>query len=279
MRRCSITVDVDRDVNQAVAGKVCAISMEKDGSTEPRFSSSAKGLEVIVDVLNGLDVQGTFFFEARTAIEISKVIDLPSLMRGHEVACHGYDHEDLTGQKTGSPLGPGELDDILERSISVVRELFGVSRMGFRAPYLSCDDLVEKELVKKDFIYDSSKVTSLSNGVIGPFITENGIVEVPVASGTDADGKKIVGYLWPMHEGKRKVGDYIHLMGQFEDGLLVFATHSWHMVENFCSGLLCATDSRAQRDNLHELISKGMDMGLEFVRVDDHLFEHGPRAL
>jgi peptidoglycan-N-acetylglucosamine deacetylase len=277
MRQCSFTVDVDRDVNQACEGQVCAVSAPRDGNNAPRFASSAKGLETIVDVLDSLDIKGTFFFEARTAREISKEIDLPSLMKGHEIACHGYDHEDLTGHKSGVRLDHNQIDDVLERSTSTLREIFGSTRFGFRAPYQACDENIEKALFDKGFIYESSKVRSLQEGPIWPYRTASGIIEVPIASGTDRSGKKIVGYLWPMHEGKRTADDYVHLMGQFDDGLLVIATHTWHMIENYCSGPYSKEEAARHEHCLQEILSKGLDMGIDMVRIDDFLAEHGIR--
>jgi hypothetical protein len=274
MRLSAFTVDVDRDVNQACHGKICAVSAPKDGNDSPRFDSSAAGLEIIVDVLNDLDIQGTFFFEARTALEIAGRVDLVSLMRGHEVACHSYDHEDLTGERTGVLIGPGELDDIIERSISALREIFGVGRLGFRAPYLSSNDALQDMLRRKDFLYDSSVVQTIQGGTIGPYVASSGLMQVPIASGIDRNGKKIVGYLWPMHEGMRVVNDYLALYDDFNDGLFVLATHSWHLVENFAKGPLGKADVDIQTDNLHELLSKATDGGVEFVRIDDHLEDH-----
>jgi len=278
MRRCSFTVDVDRDVNQACQGQVCAVSAPRDGDDRPRFASSAKGLETIVDVLDSLDIRGTFFFEARTAMELSKHIDLPSLMSGHEVACHGYDHEDLTGQKTGVHLDQGHVEEILERSISSIREIFGSSRLGFRAPYQACDGNVDRMLYEKNFVYDSSRTQAIQDGAVWPYRNEIGLVEAPVASGIDKNGKKIVGYLWPMHEGKRNVDDYVHLIGQFEEGLLVIADHSWHMAENFSSGAYGMEEAKKQREAVRELLSRALDAGLEFVRIDDFLAEIGPKV-
>lgn len=275
MRFSAFTVDVDRDVNQARQGEVCAISAEKEGSDRPRFDSSARGLEIVVDVLNKLDIPGTFFFEARTAMEIAERSDLASLMRGHEVACHSFDHEDLTGEKCGVRMTDAEVELSLERSSSVLRKLFGQDRFGFRSPYLVTDQRLQDLLRTREFRYDSSVVLPMIEGELRPFITTNGLVQVPVASGQDRNGRKIVAYLWPMHEGKRKPEDYLHLLEQFRDGLFVMATHSWHMVENFQSGQIGPEGERVQREHLESLLSGALRQGLEFTRIDDYLKEHG----
>ena len=82
MRRAAITVDVDRDVNQACKGQMAAVSSPIRGSDEPRFSSSRKGLELIIGTLNELDVRGTFFLEAKTALEIGRTLDIAKLLEG-----------------------------------------------------------------------------------------------------------------------------------------------------------------------------------------------------
>ena len=54
MRRLCFTVDLDRDVNDAVIGRSAAISMDRGQGTEPRFSSSEKGAGIIMDLMDDL---------------------------------------------------------------------------------------------------------------------------------------------------------------------------------------------------------------------------------
>ncbi len=271
MRRMAITVDVDRDVNQACKGKMAAVSSPLHGSDEPRFSSSRKGLELIVAILNDLGVRGTFFMEGTTALEISKVVDVAELLQGHEVACHAYDHEDLTGTDTGLRIEREDIDDVLEKSLDVLDSLFGEERRGFRAPYLHASDDLMDSLKAHDFLYDSSVVEEMREGVIRPYLTRNGLPEVPIASSKDGKGKKIVGYLWPLHEGKRPIADYVRMIDDFKDGLLVLSTHSWHPVENFCIGQQCELDVQKGMDDFRELISHALNGGIEFVTVAGHV--------
>ncbi len=271
MRRMAITVDVDRDVNQACKGRMAAVSSPLHGSDEPRFSSSRKGLELIVATLNDLGVKGTFFMEGTTALEIGKIVDVAELLQGHEVACHAYDHEDLTGTDTGLKIDREDIDDVLERSLDVLDSLFGEERRGFRAPYLHTSDDLMDSLKDHGFLYDSSVVEEMREGTIRPYLTRNGLPEVPIASSHDDKGKKIVGYLWPLHEGKRPISDYVRMVDGFKDGLLVLSTHSWHPVENFCNGQQCELDVQKGMDDLRELISHSLNAGVEFVTVAEHV--------
>lgn len=271
MRRMAITVDVDRDVNQACKGKMAAVSSPLHGSDEPRFSSSRKGLELIVATMNELGVRGTFFMEGTTALEIGRTVDVAELLQGHEVACHAYDHEDLTGTDTGLRIDREDIDGVLERSLDVLDTLFGEERRGFRAPYLHASDDLMDSLKDHGFLYDSSVVEEMREGAIRPYLTRNGLPEVPIASSRDDKGKKIVGYLWPLHEGKRPIADYVQMVDGFKDGLLVLSTHSWHPVENFCNGQQCELDVQKGMDDLRELISHSLNEGVEFVTIAEHL--------
>ena len=271
MRRAAITVDVDRDVNQARKGRMAAVSNPINGSDQPRFSSSHRGLELIVGMLNDLGIRGTFFLEATTALEINKMSDLGKLLEGHEIACHAYDHEDLTGTETGVRMDREDIDDVLERSVGVLDSLFGKESRGFRAPYLHSSDDVMDSLKEHAFLYDSSVVEEIREGSIGPYVSRNGLPEVPIASSRDERGKKIVGYLWPLHEGKRPIADYLRMVDGFKDGLLVLSTHSWHPVENFCDGHQCEVDVQKGMDDLRELLNHAQESGVEFETVAEHV--------
>jgi peptidoglycan/xylan/chitin deacetylase (PgdA/CDA1 family) len=274
MRRCAFTVDVDRDVNKPCAGQTCAVSTSANGNQEPRFRSSAVGLERMVDLLNDLDIQGTFFFEARTALEIAKDSDLVDLMKGHEIASHAYDHEDLTGKETGVKMSTADIDDVLERSVSALHGIFGTERMGFRAPYLGVRDDLAGLLTEKGFKYDSSVIHFLKEGVIRPFQLTSGLWEVPVVCSSDGEGKKIVGYLWPMHENNRTSEHYVAMVDQFKDGLFVLADHSWHVVESYSRGMLSAVDAQNELLKLRAVLEGALDRGAEFTRIDDYMMEH-----
>lgn len=273
MRALAFTVDVDRDVNLACQGQVCSVS---NGGNGARFVSSGRGLELILQVLHETGVRGTFFWEGRTAEELSKSMDLASMMNGHEMAVHGYDHEDFSGQGTGVPLGPEQIAEVLDRAESALNGVFGHSDRGFRAPYQRTSEALMQELARRNYLYDSSETVAMTNREIVPYRRKDGILEAPVCWSTDRQGKKIVSYLWPYHEGKRPMSDYLDLVDKFEEGLLVMATHSWHLVENYCGGALSQAAVDRGTSDLKHFIQASIDSGVEFVSIADHLRgEHG----
>ena len=69
---------------------------------------------------------------------------------GHELACHGWFHEDF------AELTAGEATDILGRSIEAARAVTGVAPAGFRAPYWSLGAETIGLVEAAGFRYDSS---------------------------------------------------------------------------------------------------------------------------
>jgi peptidoglycan/xylan/chitin deacetylase (PgdA/CDA1 family) len=271
VRAVAFTVDVDRDVNLACQGQACSISKEREGSSSPRFTSSARGLNSLLEVLRDTGVKGTFFWEGRCAEIISRDLDLIALMKGHEVGLHGYDHEDFSGQETGVVLGVAQVREVLEKTEGALDRVFGRERRGFRAPYQRMSAPLLAELIERRYLYDSSDTVRLEKGAVRPYRKDGGLPEAPVCWSLDRQGKRIVSYLWPFHEGKRQIEDYLDLLDGFEDGLLVLATHSWHPVESYGGGLRCEEDVLKGMADLRRLIEHGQETGAVFVGLADHL--------
>ncbi|MCX6650510.1 MAG: polysaccharide deacetylase family protein [Methanomassiliicoccales archaeon] len=271
MRAVAFTVDVDRDVNLACQGQSCSVSKEMDGKNTPRFTSSARGLERLVELFRDTEVKGTFFWEGRSAEVMSRDLDLSSLMKGHEVALHGYDHEDFSGKETGVVLDREQVRDVLDRAEAALNKVFGQQKKGFRAPYQRTSGPLLQELAEKNYLYDSSETVRLEDGVVQPYRRENGLPEAPVCWTMDHRGKRIVSYLWPFHEGKRPIEDYLELLNEFEDGLLVVATHSWHPLESYCAGIRTKEEADRGLEGLRRLIEHAQGSGAHFVRLADYL--------
>ena len=273
MRCASITIDVDRDVNLAEKGRVEGVSKARGGDSSPRFQSAAKGLSLIVSVLSDLGIRGTFFIEAEAAGAISKTLDLKSLLRPHEVAAHGLRHEDLTGADTGVKLTPHQIEDVVTGCSTALREVIRRRPVGFRAPYLHIDDVVLQSLAREGFLYDSSIVRRQERGEIYPYRIYGPLIEAPVSSAADKEGKKIVSYLWPMHEGERTVKDYEHMLSRFSSGMLILATHSWHVVETYRDGKLPEKRVAQNVGWLRDILQVAIDRGIEFMTIEEYIEE------
>jgi peptidoglycan/xylan/chitin deacetylase (PgdA/CDA1 family) len=272
MRYAAFTVDVDRDANLAERGRYEAGSRAIKGTeTKPRFVSSGKGLLSISELLEELDIRATFFLEGDAVRDIARHNDIRELLQKHEVACHGICHEDLTGESTGICLSADQIGEIAKESRSIVRDIVGRDPVGFRAPYQHINSTGIGALAKVGFSYDSSMTENMVDGNIAPRKLDDGMFEVPLACGKDNRGKKIVSYLWPMHEGKRVAGDYLELASSFRSGFLVLATHSWHLAETFERGILNSKQSATEIEKTRTVLTGMLDQGIRFRTIEDFL--------
>ncbi|NLT37840.1 MAG: polysaccharide deacetylase family protein [Methanomassiliicoccus sp.] len=270
MRCAAFTVDVDRDVNEPREGAVEAACR---GSPVPRYSSTREGLEIIVDMLDELGVKGTFFMEGEAAEVLSTDIDLRNLLNGHEVAAHGYAHEDLTGESTGIIPSEEWLDAIIGRSLAVIEDVTGVRPQGFRAPYQHINEQVVAVLQRRGLMYDSTLFAEMPSG-LHPYLLPSGLIEVPLAQGRDATGRRMQSYLWPLHEGRREVNDYLQLIDGHEDGLFVLADHSWHIVESL-SGVRSPQRAETEIGKVRHILQGTLDRGVEIVTLSNYIRMEG----
>lgn len=107
------------------------------------------GVPRILDLLERQAIPATFFAPGHS------LVTWPDTARaivdgGHELACHGWYHEDL------ATLSDGEQADVLVRSVDIVRQLTGAPPNGFRAPYWSLGERTLELVEAAGFAYDSS---------------------------------------------------------------------------------------------------------------------------
>jgi len=258
MRVLCVTIDFDRDVNRAVPGRceaVCGTDMCH------RYGSSAEGAAVLSEIMDDLNVRGTFFAEAST-LELAGA----SSVSGHEVALHGYDHEDFTGYVSGMPMGEEEIREVMERSVNTVKDLTGAVPRGFRVPYMRVHEPLMNMLQEYGIEYDSSEYAKIGRSVM-PY-RKWGITEIPVPKGKDVSGRTIAAYLWPMHEGDRIPGDYVEMAAGMEEGVFVIATHTWHMVESIKKGLMDKARREKNSEHVRDVIAAIIDMGYEPMKME-----------
>ena len=260
MKRLCFTVDVDRDVNECVAGRKEAASRNTNGGV--RFTSSEEGTNIILDMLDEIGIEATFFAKARTLENID------ASFGKNEVAMHGLDHEDMTGEVSGIKLSDDELDDILGTSSGIIKDRTGQTPKGFRAPYMRTDGRIMDAVKRAGTVYDSSLYAKIGKRS-GPYVLANGLREVPVSYRTDENGKKMYAYLWPMHEGVRGPDDYVRMANTIEDGVLVIATHSWHITESISGGIMSPAQKVKNISSVKNILTGILDNGLKTVRMID----------
>jgi peptidoglycan/xylan/chitin deacetylase (PgdA/CDA1 family) len=142
--RLTVALTVDHD---AISDSV------RRGDTPVKFSHAEFGPRVgakrILELLERRGIPATWFVPGHTLTTFTDDVDA-ILAAGHELACHGWFHEDF------AELTADEQREVLRRSVEAVRAVTGAPPAGFRAPYWSVGsetiDLVEAV----GFRYDSS---------------------------------------------------------------------------------------------------------------------------
>jgi peptidoglycan-N-acetylglucosamine deacetylase len=111
----------------------------------------------LLDLFSRHDVRCTFFVLGEMAVWypdlIREIAD-----RGHEVACHGMHHVDM------SVLGPIEFERQLQETRALLTALTGRAPIGYRAPNLVYEPWATAILEAQGFVYDSTVCVSRSIG-------------------------------------------------------------------------------------------------------------------
>lgn len=106
----------------------------------------------ILDILDSFSVKATFFVLGWVA-EKDPLLIKEIQRRGHEIACHGYDHRLIYH------MSPQEFREDIKKSKKILEEICLQKVIGYRAPSYS---IIKKSywaldiLVEEGFIYDSS---------------------------------------------------------------------------------------------------------------------------
>jgi peptidoglycan/xylan/chitin deacetylase (PgdA/CDA1 family) len=170
------------------------------GDPPVKFSHGEFGPRVgaprILDLLRREAIPSTWFVPGHTLVTFPGSIEA-ILAGGHELACHGWYHEDF------SELPAEEQGAILARSFEAVRRVSGAAPGGHRAPYWALGPETLGLVEAAGFVYDSSLMTDdyrlfrVRHGdchdvAVGTsFGAEGALVEVPVYWGMDD---------WPLFE-------------------------------------------------------------------------------
>ena len=143
------------------------------------------GLPRIIELLDREGIPATWFVPGHS-LETFPQNTKAILDGGHELACHGWFHEDF------SELGAEAQVSILGRSVEAVRRVTGSPPKGFRAPYWALGRESLGLILDAGFVYDSSLMAddyrpyrirlddqhSVEHGTT--FGTESPLLEVPV---------------------------------------------------------------------------------------------------
>ena len=154
------------------------------------------GVPRILELLRRESIPSTWFVPGHTLVTFPDTIEA-ILADGHELACHGWYHEDF------SELHEDQQAAILERCVAAVQAASGSTPRGHRAPYWALGERTLELVAAAGFAYDSSLMAddyrlfrtrlgdrhSVDNGTT--FGAASPLVQVPIYWGLDD---------WPLFE-------------------------------------------------------------------------------
>jgi len=135
--KIALTFDIERDI--------------------PHFSDTFFGVKFgllkILNLLDDFNIKATFFCTGNVVEHHPEYIRLIS-SKGHEISCHGLNHERLTR------LDFKKCQDLIYRNKKIIEKSCNSSEIiGFRAPYLKPPIFLFKILRNLGFKYDSSIIS------------------------------------------------------------------------------------------------------------------------
>jgi peptidoglycan/xylan/chitin deacetylase (PgdA/CDA1 family) len=137
------------------------------------------GVPRILELLAAHDLPATFFVPGHTAESFPTAVE-SILAADHEVAHHGYGHQDPSSQS------PAEERRSLERGLAALERFLGDPPLGYRSPSWDYSPVTLSLLVEYGFLYDSS----LFAGDFSPYHPRLGDrvgVEEPLLTGKEVD--------------------------------------------------------------------------------------------
>jgi len=183
--RCTVLLTFDYDAESCEARMFPdkPVKLSK-GQFGPRV-----GLPRVLNLLDKYAIRSTFFVPGWTAEKYPESVE-EIARRGHEVAAHGYMHENL-----GELKSPEEEEEIFRKSIDALEAVAGRGPLGFRAPHWEFSQSTVSNLVKFGFKYDSSLMNDEKPYMLEHGGKSTGILELPVEWFLDD---------WPIFEIERR---------------------------------------------------------------------------
>ena len=143
---CAITFDVDTDSILHLDHRDNAPTML---STMTWLKYDVVAIPRILEMYKRYEIKQTFFYPAWCMERYPELVDM-ILEGGHEIAAHGYLHENP------NKLSPEDELYWLERQIDVIVKMTGKSPRGWRAPLYNYSRYSTDYLIAQGFTYDAS---------------------------------------------------------------------------------------------------------------------------
>lgn len=107
------------------------------------------GVPRLVDLFDKYNLKTTWFIPGHSIETFPKQVEM-IVEAGHEIGAHGYSHENPIS------MNPEQEEDVLLKSIELIKELTGKRPTGYVAPWWEFSKVTNELLLKHGFKYDHS---------------------------------------------------------------------------------------------------------------------------
>ena len=168
-KKCAAMISVNLEAEYFAKMYYSDIDVDEGGIKLMGANGMKHGLPRILDVLDAYDVKATFFVPADIVNRYPDAVR-SVVARGHEIACHGYKHENLAF------MSIDEQRQVLKEARRLLSSAAGREIEGFRMPEGEMTNATLQVVKELGFKYSSS----LNNDDI-PYIREPaGLLELPL---------------------------------------------------------------------------------------------------
>lgn len=171
-KKCAVAITINLN------GEYFWLSLDPDSVNRPKTLSLGTfgmeiGLERVLDVLEKYNIKSTFFIPAGIIEKYKDKIEMIH-HKNHEIANHGYEHENF------GLLDKDSQRDLLVKSNKIIQEIIGKSPRGFRAPEGEINKETYDLLEELGFDYDSSLMDDYIPYDLKIDDTSYDILEIPI---------------------------------------------------------------------------------------------------
>lgn len=117
------------------------------------YSSVVDGIPPLLDLFEEFNVRSTFFLTSDVAENTTDVIK-EVIKSGHEIACHGFEHQLLDLNSRNEQLKS------IRKATEIINKNLHVAPIGFRAPVNKVNEKTLEVLAELGYRYDSSVAPS-----------------------------------------------------------------------------------------------------------------------
>jgi peptidoglycan/xylan/chitin deacetylase (PgdA/CDA1 family) len=150
--QCAVAFTFDVDAESPVLAVRPDLADRMTTMSQQAYGPEA-GVPRLLRVLEDCQVRSTFFVPGYTARRYPEAITAIAA-GGHEIAHHGYLHEPLAGKTLDEEAA------LLDQGLEALRDIAGVTPVGYRAPFWELNWHTPGLLAEHGFLYDSSLMNS-----------------------------------------------------------------------------------------------------------------------